>query len=236
MDLERHHFSSLGMRHLEEKRFNEAVENLMSLIKSFNFLSQRKSCIPTFETWMKSLRLTHCREKFERFGAVDLVDLDDLDPAMFRELKLTKLQEKHFKIGMLQIKAAKREAMADGVADMESFQGTLESWRLTRLLPKCEELGAYMQQDLLDLEPDEYHLLEMRPLEEKRFVQMIAALEDEFDKPPPGEELTEENMTRRQWRKAQSQKYGFGMATTTGAKKAAKDIKIKFSQSAPARR
>lgn len=53
LDLEEHHFGNLGMRLLEEKRFNEALQNLMSLIRSFNFLSQRKSCIPTFDTWMR---------------------------------------------------------------------------------------------------------------------------------------------------------------------------------------
>jgi hypothetical protein len=30
---------------------------------------------------------------------------------------------------------------------------------------------------------------------------MMAALEEEFETPPPGEEWTEENMTRRAWRK-----------------------------------
>ena len=78
----------------------------------------------------------HCKEKFDAFGAVELVDLDDLDDSMFSSLKLTKLQEKHFRIGLLQIKAAKREAMADGVADIETLTGTLEAWRLQRLAQK----------------------------------------------------------------------------------------------------
>lgn len=136
LDLEEHQFENLNMRLLEERRFKEALQNLMSLIRSFNFLSQRKSCIPTFETWMKSLKLTHCREKFTAFGAVELVDLDDMDDVMFKTLKLTKLQEKHYKIGLLQITASKREAMADGVADMETLNSTIEAWRLQRLGPK----------------------------------------------------------------------------------------------------
>jgi len=41
----------------------------------------------------------------------------------------------------------------------------------------------------------------MRPLEARRFDEMMAALEEEFETPPPGEEWTEENMTRRAWRK-----------------------------------
>ena len=97
-----------------------------------------------------------------------------------------------------------------------------------------EALGAYTQQDLLDLELEDYELLEMRPLKLKRFEQMISALEEEFDAPPPGQELTEENMTRRQWRKAQSEKYGFEMGKSTSeigavssAQKAAKKLHSK---------
>lgn len=67
----------------------------------------------------------------------------------------------------------------------------------------------------------------MKPLEAKRFEKMMIALEEEFDKPPPGQEVTEENMTRRQWRKAQSQKYGFEMGMTASAKKAAKTLHSK---------
>ena len=37
----------------------------------------------------------------------------------------------------------------------------------------------------------------------------MIALEEEFEAPPPGEELTEENMTRRMWRKQQAEKEGF---------------------------
>ena len=41
----------------------------------------------------------------------------------------------------------------------------------------------------------------MRPLEARRFDEMMASLEEEFETPPPGEEWTEANMTRRAWRK-----------------------------------
>jgi len=37
-----------------------------------------------------------------------------------------------------------------------------------------------VQQDLLDLEPSEYSLLKMRPLEAKRFEQSMITLEEEF--------------------------------------------------------
>ena len=50
-----------------------------------------------------------------------------------------------------------------------------------------EALGAYTQQDLLDLELEDYELLEMRPLELKRFEQMISALEAEKAKIVSGE-------------------------------------------------
>jgi hypothetical protein len=45
---------------------------------------------------------------------------------------------------------------------------------------QMDELGAYTQMDLLDLEPNEYQLLMMRPLEAKRFEQAMIALEEEF--------------------------------------------------------
>jgi hypothetical protein len=118
-------------------------------------------------------------------------------------------QAKHWRIGLNQIQAAKREAMADGKADLATFRGHLENWRLLRLHEQLVNLGAVVQQDLLDLDPSEYALLEMRPLEVKRFEQMMIALEEEFETPPPGEEWTEENMTRRAWRKKNADTYGY---------------------------
>ena len=70
-------------------------------------------------------------------------------------MSLTKLQLKHYNQGMVQVKAANAQAMADGVNDMETWVGWLESWRLGRLQSRMEELGAYLQQDLLDLDPSE---------------------------------------------------------------------------------
>ena len=102
-------------------------------------------------------------------------------------LGLTRLQSKHWKQGMVQVLAAQKEAMADGISDLMPVGGWLESWRLRRLQPKLESLGAYVQQDLLDLEPNEYKVLEMRPLEAKRFEQAMIALEEDFLSPPPGE-------------------------------------------------
>jgi hypothetical protein len=60
-----------------------------------------------------------------------------------------------------QILAAKREAMADGKADLPTLRGFCESWRLLRLYPILVELGALVQQDLLDLEPEDYALLKV---------------------------------------------------------------------------
>lgn len=105
--------------------------------------------------------------------------------------------------------AAQREAMADGKVDMPTFRAWLESWRLSRLWPKMDELGAYaqvrqplslciycgplisllrllLQQDLLDLELNEYNLLKMKPLEAKRFEQAMQALAEEFLSPQVG--------------------------------------------------
>jgi hypothetical protein len=60
-----------------------------------------------------------------------------------------------------QILAAKREAMADGKADLPTLRGFVEAWRLQRLHPRLLELGALVQQDLLDLEPQDYALLQV---------------------------------------------------------------------------
>ena len=81
---------------------------------------------------------------------------------------------------MHQVLKAKNETGLDGKDDDPTFRGWLESWRLYRLFPIMEEIGAYVQQDLLDLEPNEYAILKMRPLEAKRFEQAMIALEEEF--------------------------------------------------------
>jgi len=179
-------------------------------MKNFDFLAQRKAAVPTLGTWLKSLHLDKLKDKLEAFGAVELVDLDDVTKPQLKELGLTDLQMKHWDIGMNQVRAAKREAMADGHADLPDLFGYLEMWRLHSLYDKVVELGAVTQQDLLDLEEPDFHLLKMKPLEEKRFMWMMIALEEEFETPPPGVELTEENMTRRMWRKQQAEKAGFG--------------------------
>jgi hypothetical protein len=177
-------------------------------VKSYNYASQRKASIPTINTWLKSLRLERLRDQLFAYGAVELVDLADIEEHQFKEMKLTKLQSKHWKIGMNQILAARREAMADGKADLATFRGYIESWRLMRIMPQLEAMGATVQQDLLDLDPSEYALLAMRPLEAKRFEQMMIALEEEFETPPPGEEWNENNMTRQAWRKKTAAQYG----------------------------
>jgi hypothetical protein len=207
MDLREEDYGLLDLRLLENKRWLDGVDSLKNLIKTFNYASQRKASIPTIKTWLKSLRLERIEEQIIAYGAQELVDLADIDESQFGELRLTKLQAKHWKVGMNQIWAARREAMADGKADLATFRGYLESWRLLRLLPQLDALGATVQQDLLDLDPSEYALIEMRPLEAKRFEQMMIALEEEFETPPPGEEWNEENMTRRAWRQKSKKEF-----------------------------
>jgi len=209
IDLESSDFSAIDMRLLERKRWDEAYSNLTNLIENFDYASQRKASIPSISTWLKSLKLDRVRLQIEAYGAVELVDLDDVDERQFKELGLTQLQAKHWRIGLNQIEAAKREAMADGKADLYTFRGYLENWRLLRLHEQLVLLGAVVQQDMLDLEPSEYALLKMRPLEAKRFEQMMIALEEEFEKPPPGEAWTEDNMTRRAWRKKNAETYHY---------------------------
>jgi len=185
IDLEPAEVTPLNMRLLEAKRWKNATDGLLDVIRNFDFSEDRKYAVPTIAVWLQSLRLEKIRNRLEEFGAFELCDLADIDEREFASLGLTKLQTKHYKQGMLQVMAAKKAAMADGSADLPSFVGWLESWRLRRLLPKMEELGAFTQMDLLDLEPNEYQLLNMRPLEAKRFEQAMIALEEEFLGVPP---------------------------------------------------
>jgi len=82
--------------------------------------------------------------------------------AILSNHELTLQQAKHWQLGVNQIMAAKREAMADGKADLPTLCGFCENWRLQRLHPVLVEMGAVVQQDLLDLEPDDYALLQVR--------------------------------------------------------------------------
>jgi hypothetical protein len=93
----------LELRLLEERRWREGLNNLLSLVKSFNYLRQRKASIPCLDTWLKSLRLTRIQPTLEQYGCFELVDLDDITPAMRKELCLTKLQEKHWVAGLNQV-------------------------------------------------------------------------------------------------------------------------------------
>jgi len=77
----------------------------------------------------------------------------------------------------------------DGKNDDPSFRTWIESWRLGRLLPALEEIGAYCRQDLLDLEPHEFALLKMKPLEAIRFEQAMIAVEEEFLSAPVNETI-----------------------------------------------
>jgi len=110
----------------------------------------------------------------------ELVDLGDLSMRQLEALQLNRLQRKHWDMGLIQVLKAKKEAALDGKNDDPTFRGWLSSWRLVRLLAVMNELGAYVQQDLLDLEPNQYSLLKMRPLEAIRFEQAMIQIENEF--------------------------------------------------------
>ena len=175
----------IGLRLLEERRWKQATEQLIHMIRKFDFNDDTRSSVPTLETWLYSLKLEELMEPLDDMGVVELADLADIDDRELASLNLNRLQLKHWKMGLFQALSAREEAALDGKLDMPTFRGWLESWRLGRLKPRMEQLGVYMQQDLLDLEPNEYQLLEMRPLEAKRFEQAMIALEEEFLTPAP---------------------------------------------------
>jgi len=171
---------TLGMKLLEERRWKQACSQLMKLTRNFNFNDNTRNSAPSLETWLLSLKLEELTDPLTMLGAYELADLGDLDDRELASLGLNKLQRKHWDMGMLQVLKAKNEAALDGKSDDATFRGWLESWRLLRLAPIMEEMGAYVQQDLLDLEPNEYSLLKMRPLEAKRFEGAMIAIEEEF--------------------------------------------------------
>jgi hypothetical protein len=180
IDLEESDEVNLNMRLLEGRRWKQAKVQLLTAIRHFDFNDNSRASAPSLTTWLLSLKLEELDEPLKMLGVVELCDLADMDDREVASLKLNKLQRKHWDMGLLQVLKAKREAMLDGKADDATFVGFLQSWRLYRLAPIIEELGAYVQQDLLDLEPSEYSLLKMRPLEAKRFEQAMITLEEEF--------------------------------------------------------
>lgn len=172
--------NTLNMKLLETRRWKQANDQLMKLTRNFNFNDNTRNSAPSLETWLISLKLEELTDPLTMLGAYELADLGDLDDRELASLGLNKLQRKHWDMGMLQVLKAKNEAALDGKSDDATFRGWLESWRLLRLEPIMDEMGAYVQQDLLDLEPNEYSLLKMRPLEAKRFEGAMIALEEEF--------------------------------------------------------
>ena len=180
IDLTDGDMSGLQMKLLEERRWKQATSQLMKVLRKFDFNDNTRSSVPSLPSWLASLKLEELNEPLSMLGAVELADLADLDDRELGSLNLNKLQRKHWDMGMLQVLNAKKEAALDGKNDDPTFRGFLESWRLYRLAPIMNDLGAYVQQDLLDLEPSEYGLLKMRPLEAKRFEQAMITLEEEF--------------------------------------------------------
>lgn len=170
----------LGLKLLEERRWKQATGQLIKVIRKFDFNDNTRSSTPCLTTWLESLKLEELDEPLKLLGVVELCDLADMDDRELASLGLNKLQRKHWDMGMLQVLKAKKETGLDGKNDLPTFRGWLDSWRLGRLQPIMDELGAYVQQDLLDLEPNEYSLLKMRPLEAKRFEMAMINLEEEF--------------------------------------------------------
>lgn len=180
------------------------MKQLMMAIREFDFTDNTRSSVPSLATWLQSLHLDKIRPKLELLGVVELADLSDMDDRELASLQLNKLQLKvfssilpffssgsahfifdpqnfqHWNLGMLQVMAAQRQSVLDGKNDDPTFRTWLESWRLTRLQPFMEAIGAYTRQDLLDLEPTEYHMLQMKSLEAKRFEQAMIQIEEEF--------------------------------------------------------
>jgi hypothetical protein len=181
LDLTEEDTAILGLKLLEERRWKQATRQLLKVIRKFDFTDNTRSTVPSLTTWLDSLKLEELDDPLKLLGVVELCDLADLDDSMMASLKLNKLQRKHWDMGMLQVLYAKKESNADGKEDDPTFRGWLEAWRLHRLMPVMDELGAYVRQDLLDLEPNEYSLLKMRPLEAKRFEQAMICLEEEFE-------------------------------------------------------
>jgi len=180
IDLSESDAAALGMKLLEERRWKQATSQLLKVIRAYDFNDNTRNSAPGLKTWLESLKLEELDEPLRMLGVVELCDLGDMDDRELATLSLNKLQRKHWDMGMLQVLKAKKETGLDGKNDDPTFRGFLESWRLGRLGPIMEDLGAYVQQDLLDLEPNEYSLLKMRPLEAKRFEQAMIALEEEF--------------------------------------------------------
>jgi len=172
---------TLGMKLLEKRRWAKARVALKGNLKSFDFAASRDNAVPTLKTWLESLMLEELEEPLALLGAYELSDLADIDDRELASLGMNKLQTKHYMMGLAQVEQAKKVASLDGHADDATWRGWLESWRLLRLLPVMEELGAYTRQDLIDLEPNEYSLLKMRPLEAKRFEGAMIAVEEEFN-------------------------------------------------------
>ena len=180
IDLTESDAQMLNMKLLEARRWKQATSQLIKVIRKFDFNDNTRNSAPSLSTWLESLKLEELDEPLKMLGVVELCDLGDMDDRELASLGLNKLQRKHWDMGMLQVLKAKKESGLDGKNDDPTFRGWLESWRLFRLAPIMNDIGAYVQQDLLDLEPQEYSLLKMRPLEAKRFEQAMIALEEEF--------------------------------------------------------
>ncbi len=79
------------------------MKQLMSSFREFDFSEERSLSVPSLTTWLQSLKLDHLRVKLELLGAYELSDLSDIDDRELASLGLTKLELKHWNLGMLQV-------------------------------------------------------------------------------------------------------------------------------------
>jgi hypothetical protein len=79
------------------------VQGLLSSIREFDFTEDRRLAVPSLSTWLSSLKLDALRTKLELLGAYELCDLADIDERELASLGLTRLQLKHWNLGMNQV-------------------------------------------------------------------------------------------------------------------------------------
>lgn len=112
MDLDEAEWSQLGMRLLEERRWKQATQQLLKVIRNFDFNDNTRSSAPSLTTWLESLKLEELDEPLKMLGVVELCDLADIDDRELASMKLNKLQRKHWDQGLLQVLKAKKRGHA----------------------------------------------------------------------------------------------------------------------------
>lgn len=65
----------LKLKLLEQRRWKQAKDQLLLMIRNFDFSDNTRSSVPTLDTWLESLKLQKLKGKLELLGAVELADL-----------------------------------------------------------------------------------------------------------------------------------------------------------------